>query len=453
MHGYEKQVLRLKKRITITLGILFVVLTACRDTQPSGPPTDNSPDSLALLRGAFSMPENCQPCHPNHFSEWQTSMHAYAFEDPVFFRLNEIGQERSGNELDQFCIKCHSPLGSMFGETGPGFDRADLSELAQKGIQCDVCHLIKNFDRGHSITEFRTDRIRRGSIADPQANSYHDSEYDARYSTSAICSPCHDIISPLGVRVEATSTEWDASLYSAMGLECQACHMPLYSGKAATDGPQREVHRHTFTGVDIPLTDFPGKAQTIEAVTNLLQNSVSLSLQAPAQINAGENWQIAVTVGNDRTGHNIPSGSTFERQMWLEVRLLSADGAQVYFESGYLDDNGDLADHHSEQVANGDLPEDLQLKLYTGKAMLNGNEIPFFWEADAVELNTIPAFSSDHTVYTLPGIQTGGWVALSVSLKFRAFPPHVLRAIGLPELVREVPVFLMESITTNIEVL
>ena len=449
----KKQVLSLKRITVITAGMILLFFTACRDKQPSGPPIDDGPDSLALLRAAFSAPENCQPCHPNHFSEWQTSMHAYAFEDPVFFRLNEIGQERSGNALDQFCIKCHSPLGSMFGETEPGFDRAELSVLAQKGIQCDVCHLIKNFDRGHSITEFRTDRIRQGSIADPQANSFHDSQYDTRYATSAICSACHDIISPLSVRVEATSTEWDASLYSAMGLECQACHMPVYSGKAATDGPPREVHRHTFTGVDIPLIDFPGKAQTVGAVTKLLQNSVTLSLNAPAQVNTGENWQIAVTVSNDRTGHNIPSGSTFERQMWLEVRLLSADGAQVYFESGYLDDNGDLADHHSEQVANGELAADTQLKLYTGKALLNGEEIPFFWEADAVELNTIPAFSSDRTVYTMPVMQTNGWVALSVSLKFRAFPPHVLRAIGLPELVPEVPVFLMEAITTNIEVL
>jgi cytochrome c553 len=57
-------------------------------------------------------PETCAGCHPKHFAEWQSSMHAYAADDPVFLALNRRrsrGDRRSRSA--SFCVGCHAPDG------------------------------------------------------------------------------------------------------------------------------------------------------------------------------------------------------------------------------------------------------------------------------------------------------------------------------------------------------
>ncbi|MDH4069906.1 MAG: cytochrome c family protein, partial [Ignavibacteria bacterium] len=417
-----------------------------------GPPAP--PDSMQIIRESFSSAALCGTCHPTHFAEWETSMHAYAMTDPVFLRLQEIGQERSGNSLDQFCVKCHTPLGSLLQETPPGFDPASLTPLAADAIHCDVCHRIESFDRGRAIKSLSLDKVRQGPITDPQANGFHESRYDARYADSGICSPCHDILSDDGLLIEMTSTEWDLSAYSAMGLECQACHMPVYSGSAAVGSPARSnLHRHFFTGVDYPLTSFPGKLNTIAMVDDLLKNSISLTVSLPASVSAGDTLDLAVSLLNSRTGHSIPSGSAFERQMWVEVVVTQVSSGDTVFTSGLLDGNLDLMNHHSEFVTSGAVEEDLHLALYRNIPRKNGEEILFFWEADEILLESIPAFQTSVPRYPVPAPATGGTLQVSVRVLFRTFPPYFLRTIDLPELVDELIVFEMESFNGTVTVL
>ncbi|MFQ5583721.1 MAG: multiheme c-type cytochrome, partial [Calditrichia bacterium] len=272
--------------IVFLIALSLIILIACEESKPGDSNNVINPpvDSLALIREALHLPESCL-CHPNHLNEWKTSMHAYAFVDPIFFKLNDIALQRSNNGLDQFCIKCHSPFATLLGEAPPGFDPANLTPLAQRGIQCDVCHRIKDFERGRGVASFHLENVKRGPIADPAPNDFHQSEFDARYTQSFICTPCHDVLSPSGMRVEETSTEWDNSPYVAMGVECQNCHMPTYSGQAAEGGPFRnKLHRHYFVGVDIPLVPFPGRDNTIQMVDNLLKNTLTMTVDAPAQI-------------------------------------------------------------------------------------------------------------------------------------------------------------------------
>jgi nitrate/TMAO reductase-like tetraheme cytochrome c subunit len=409
-------------------------------------------DSLSILKNAFEEPEKCQVCHPNHYDEWQTSMHAYSFVDPIFFTLNEIGQQRSNNELDQFCVKCHSPIGSLLQEVPPGFNRNSLSSIARKGIQCDVCHLIKSVTAGKGIDEFRLDKVRVGPIHDPKQNSFHESAFDERFTTSKLCAGCHDVRTQNGFQVEHTSKEWQDSPYSAMGLECQGCHMPVYSGEAAIGAPAREkLHRHTFVGVDIPLVDFPGKDKTIERVDFLLKNSVSMNVTSPLQISRGQEFNINVTINNDKTGHNIPSGTIFERQMWLEIILEDGSGS-IQFSSGKLDSNGDLQNRHSDFVKSGSMPIDTSLVLFNGTPFTKGEETLFFWESDFINNNTIAPFENRTVSYQIVAPNSTGQLNLSVRLLFRSFPPYLLRAIGQESLIENVMIFEMESFTQTIPV-
>lgn len=66
------------------------------------------------------------------------------------------------------------------------------------------------------------------------------------------------------------------------------------------------------------------------------------------------------------TGHNIPTGFIAERLVWLSVEVRDSTGA-VIFQSGDTDPNGDVRDHESFYVQNGQLPLDDQLFSLQGR--------------------------------------------------------------------------------------
>ena len=67
-----------------------------------------------------------------------------------------------------------------------------------------------------------------------------------------------------------------------------------------------------------------------------------------------------VKVENLTDGHNVPTGFTGERLVWLHVAVTDPAG-KVVFESGDLDPNMDVRDHESSYVADGELHLDTQL--------------------------------------------------------------------------------------------
>ncbi|MCA9319843.1 MAG: cytochrome C [Planctomycetes bacterium] len=83
---------------------------------------------------------------------------------------------------------------------------------------------------------------------------------------------------------------------------------------------------------------------------------------APIQIEASSPARLAFStaIANGTDGHNVPTGFTAERLVWLDVRVRDARGQEV-FASGDLDPNGDVRDLHSLYVHAGELPQDEQL--------------------------------------------------------------------------------------------
>jgi hypothetical protein len=406
----------------------------------------NNTDSAHIFRTAFTEPEQCASCHPKHFKEWQISMHAYAMKDPVFHALDSIGQIRSNNRLNQFCRECHSPIGSLSGETPIGYNRNTISKLAVHGISCDVCHSMKSPNPGGNIPTFRTDKVKQGSIPNPIENSFHKSEFVPKYATSEICEPCHMVTSPNGIVVEETFKEWKQSVYPARPVSCQECHMHYSEGPAAIGGPIRKVHEHKMIGVDIPLTDdFPGREETIKAVDSLLRFSSKYSIFAPDSVRRNTSFKVRGTVYNSTTGHNLPSGTIYERQMWIEMLAIDKSTGDTLYKSGTLDANGDLRNHNSEYVKKGLISKDNDLTIFNGIAKKHGKEIDFFWEADAIENRTIPPFESRSGLYSLPSLNVNGTIIIISRLKFRALPPYLLRKIGHSSLVKKLVIFTMDE--------
>ncbi len=64
-----------------------------------------------------------------------------------------------------------------------------------------------------------------------------------------------------------------------------------------------------------------------------------------------------VKVANGTDGHNVPTGFTGERLVWLDIKVTDRDG-KVVFRSGDRDPNGDVRDGHSEYVHAGEIELD-----------------------------------------------------------------------------------------------
>ncbi|WLE97066.1 MAG: cytochrome c family protein [Candidatus Electrothrix communis] len=86
----------------------------------------------------------CAGCHPKQYEEWQGSMHAMAFQDPVYLGELNLAIKAVGKEISKQCEGCHTPAAFVKGETAE-LDFKNLSPLAKAGVSCDVCHSIKKF--------------------------------------------------------------------------------------------------------------------------------------------------------------------------------------------------------------------------------------------------------------------------------------------------------------------
>ncbi len=67
-----------------------------------------------------------------------------------------------------------------------------------------------------------------------------------------------------------------------------------------------------------------------------------------------------VQLRNGTDGHNVPTGFTGERLIWVDVTVRDRKG-KIVFRSGDRDPNGDLRDGHSSYVHAGQIPLDKQL--------------------------------------------------------------------------------------------
>ena len=486
----------------LILGSMLSV--ACGDNATLDNPT-TLPDLLEP-RGesslAFSHPDDCAACHPQHVQEWEMTPHAYALKDPVFTAMVRMGQAQTQGKLGQFCVQCHTPTGLATEQTGVFFDEdtqvfaqnLEVDAIAQSGVTCTACHSMTNVvEPVNARVVYTPTGVMQGPIADPIDNDFHASVYNELFDSETVgfgkmCGSCHNVENPKGAKVEQTFTEFEASGAKAAGKTCVSCHMPEYTGRAAEGPdapagvPERTLHRHTFVGVDVSLLpegEFPGDAEMRGLVEQLLQDSTEL---AASFDHASRELRCGIT---NKAGHAIPSGATAERQMWLEVIVRDLEG-EVVFESGTLDPDGDLrdgignhtteagsdpqlayfgqvmiaiegfADMTSGQKAQARAKIDADcLPLGQGgiRAQSAGHPVEMPWQADWQCDSLVAADSTAPHSYDLSDLPAGKYTA-SVRLLFRSFPPFFLRLLeaeaGLDPAVKErVPTVEMESRTVS----
>ncbi len=449
--------------------VFFFFAISCNDLGKESPHTDR-PYQTTFKVEDFSSATECQDCHPNHYEEWSASMHAYSVTDPVWFKLQQneqVTHEAQGIILGDFCIQCHSPIAAL---TNAITDHKNLTPEVisalppqiQEGVTCDVCHTLTHLPESTDIQtaeqnfetadfKFYMDGTRYSIIDNPQKNSFHESEYHEGYDQSNFCRNCHNL-TVNGVDAEVTNSEWEGSAFDAMGSECQTCHMPLYEGYAAEGGPLREnLHSHYFPGVG---TSINGESDDglESAIAELLEESAEVNFFEPIAdtVLSNEPLTIQIIISNN-AGHNFPSGVTFTRQLWLELTA-SIDGDTI-FQSGHLNENGDINDFYTD-------PEKLldpQINVFNtvlyneagDSGIMNVSVEDMVWMNDY----TLPVSGSRTVNYfiDLPTVvpESGSILDISVRLRFRSFPPFLLRHINLNEEVERLLIWDIDQISTS----
>ena len=395
-------------------------------TSDGGGGGGGDPDRIEFSLTATS--EECGGCHPVHYAEWRGSMHAYATRDPVFRAMNQIALEDTEGELDQFCIGCHAPVASRLGltpvSTSGGTPSMKMPDdpAFNDGVQCVSCHGVASVEETHNAKFTMADAAYAGVAPTQAATAAHPIEARPHLRSGTLCGTCHDVVNGNGVAIESTYTEWFDSYEgrTLYDLNCNSCHMQTYQGPIAEGGEDKDVHRHTFAGVDQALSGpFPNLEEQAEAVGSTLSSAASVKILNLGAAGDLRGFRVAVT--NDATGHALPSGTSAERRAW--VHFVASDSAgNVLKESGALDADGNLGDIGAAADRDADLTVFSQRLLGA-----DGRVVEFSWQATDIVPFMLQPGESRHGEYEVDvSGAVGDELTITATLKFRAFQPYFI---------------------------
>lgn len=326
----------------------------------------------------FTPPEVCRGCHPDKYDEWTGSVHALAFQDPVYQGELNHAVKAVGHEISRQCEGCHSPEGMVTGEIKqPGI--AGLSAMASAGVSCDICHSISGTthwqtpshepENGSFIltpgveTKEGVQLIKRGPFkpSDNCGMGFHQCVESPLHLEADLCAGCHQVYHyDAHFPLEATYLEWKHGPYAQRDILCQDCHMvDLPTFLRAADGfrkPERKEYRHFFNGANYLLYYLAEGAakkagdekkaaiikEKYEMAVKHLQSAADLEV-SPVYLN-GKLIEVKIRVKNIRAGHNLPTSLTNVRQIWLEVTAKDEKG-NALMTSGTIDSKGHLPDN------------------------------------------------------------------------------------------------------------
>jgi hypothetical protein len=308
----------------------------------------------------FPSAKTCGKCHPKHFLEWSVSPHAYAQLSPVFNAFQNAETQLLHGTLGDFCIRCHTPVGMALQEPigGTNLDRHPTS---REGVTCVVCHRINQpngrgsgrlslvaggetqvvFGRlGNTVFEdVLTNPDKYGVIKTEPDDSvlgreaHGDINRFFQIETSGFCGTCHDVLFPLGFRLEDAFSEFKASPAARKhGISCQDCHMGKIQGRVSgyyceaiakvgnVETPPRRRTTHFMAGPDHSVIHpglFPHHPDAIREVGGSAADGLA-TMAEWIQFDWKKGW------GREEFERNIPSGYQFPAAWQSRYRRFQA---------------------------------------------------------------------------------------------------------------------------------
>ncbi len=323
---------------------------------------------LAAFSG-FAPSSECRQCHRAIYDQWSTSMHAHGLKSPVTIVQNNalLRAELDGQaspDPRQVCVNCHSPVGAALARQAKlplardGYDAAHLEE----GVSCSSCHQqsAAPASGAGALSRFQRGLVpagpQLGPIGSPVGNAFHQSATTPVWrAPESLCLSCHDvhydvngdgkIVKGIDLVLQQTNQEHEEYRAEGGGATCIGCHMPALAGRTRVaeaasipfeqdeEAPPRQVHDHSFVGVDYPLDEVEKRDPHKEDRAALLRGAARIALEEGGVVRGALTFKVSIT--NSGAGHNLPTGFAFARQLWLEVKVADAGGTPL-FTSGVL---------------------------------------------------------------------------------------------------------------------
>jgi len=278
--------------------------------------------------GGFQTATECARCHTDIYRNWQASLHAISYDNPIFTAAYRKAYTETKGEGAKYCLECHAPTVAATGDYDAKMD------ITKEGVTCDFCHSVVKAEPGGNGKSFelKPGNVKRSARKDISTGD-HGVEYSKDFASSRLCAVCHDSTNKNGLHVGNTYDEWHNSPYNKAGTECQNCHMPLVEGTTANTGGRDKIHDHALS-------------HNIE----FMKNAVSVETKNVNRID--DELLVDVMIHNSRVGHSIPTG-TPARSLVLEVRALDGmkrviDTRKIVYRKTVVDGKG------KEQMTDGD---------------------------------------------------------------------------------------------------
>lgn len=391
---------------------------------------------------SFTPSETCGVCHERQLKELQGAMHLAAHVDPFYRGFAELARKEAGDKVYAYCSGCHSAAGVVSGLIPRKHDPA-LPAEAKAGVTCDVCHQVSRLtgtegpwgEPGNASFVLQPGQVKFAASGTFQKNRAHSGEQRGFFARAEFCSSCHTVIHPLnGLRIENTYGEWKDSVYAKNAVQCQDCHMRsveemkqvaetlkpvIVKGPRVINGPERDIRRHYFVGGNTNADRLAGDKAHAALAEGFLKSAARIEVKAPDGFTPGTKLPLEVIVHNIAAGHNLPTGVTELRQMWVDLQVLDANGKTV-FRSPTLDGHGELS---PEAIWFGAVAVD-----QSGKVTVRPWEMARF-----ARRQTVPPKGSIATQLapSLPP-QLAGPITISARLLYRSAPPHAV-ALSMPQ--------------------
>lgn len=403
---------------------------------------------LEVTSDQFDVPEVCGGCHIEIYNQWRGSMHSNAWHDPIYKAMLKLASEATEGAVDNFCMGCHTPVGVVTAEATPDGD--GMSEVAKRGVQCDVCHNIsasKGVGNGAFVLTplLHGRRLKFGPFKDA-LSPYHDTAYSPLHTKSEFCGQCHDVTHPFNLLpVERTYSEWKDSAYAGAGIQCQDCHMTPgpgvnpAPGRATPFSKEREqIYTHYFVGGNAVVPAMLGSQLHSKLAIQMLRAAAELELFVPQQVDAGSNAEVRVRVKNVGAGHKLPTGFPEGREMWLDFKVFDADDKLIY-RSGAIEHGHTQSGTKSFKVVVGDKDGKIvDLEVWNAAQVLYDTRILPQGYSDIDYSFPVPKYAR-------------GPIRLEVDLNYWSFSQALVDRL-LGEDAPTVPIIQMESETQQIAV-
>jgi len=398
----------------------------------------------------------CGSCHSQIFADWSNSTHRLmAQSDPYYVVLEDLAARTVGEPFRAWCMGCHAPQAALTGATKTTdqpsnmLDKDGASLLASlrdyvstidEGTGCLFCHRVDKVENAGATaganasvdvsladrplypgedSSFAALRAVAGRRNRARPDVHAASFSDPVHADSKLCASCHEEFAPgTGAYITDTYQEWAASSFNAPNdpvhnRTCLDCHMHAdvtaigkdVPGRSTDGGPMEDnVLSHAFIGAQYHLVGLRSQ-QAADETLALLRTSATLAVSAPASD------RLTVRVTNVGAGHDLPTGVSDFREMWLDVTATDASG-RVVLSSGDLDGAGNV-------------PTDARMfhKVLGDKdGHLAG--LQFWTIAKFNEDTRIPADGYRDETFDLPP-DTAYPVKVSAKLMFRTFPQSI----------------------------